>query len=862
MTKNDFSQIRNKTFLFLLILIGIWMSSGMIVHLVRDSSKVVNWGKAGQYETSIQMTEEDSLFVFSDVEAEDFVSGAVPAEGDTVTAFNGLQATPAVRDSLLSFPKPVEYSLDVSYLHGGQELTATMNTHAVPRGQFYMMIGMHVIRFLIGFSFLIVGFTALSRQPSSAGVRALVLFTFSMAAFVLFAVGYLADYYITIFVDLPHVLGNDLGVLTTFIGAFWLNLHLLFPYKTKIMKRIPWLGYALCYVTPITATIVGFAYEGNTNTFATINMLVQLAAGFTLLGIHHANARTALEKRQTKLVLFGAVVGFSPLLLVALASIPFPDYLNDMGLEGALALLNIVLLCWLAMPISILYAFSRYGLLDIEAKLRRGTRHLLITGAVLGSFFYIVYLIGDLLIRNLQVESRTPTILAAMLLTLAVHPAQRKLTELIERRFYPARFQLQNMLTDLTGKLSSIPDRENLWRQISTRLRHAVGVDRVLPLLRSQDDEFKVFQGEISPFSMKDDLIQRLDSARKPILLDEAMASMLIPFTDRQIDWISKNKVNLLLPMFVRGRLVGIVALGRTTRGNDYTPEIVDSLHTVIQQVALSADNLRLLEDNIEKKRLEDELNLARSIQKGFLPQNIPDTRGLLIGAQSRFSLEVAGDYFDVIRLPDGRTVIALGDVSGKGAGAALIMANLQASLRALIKVNADLADLVGSVNDIIHQNTPVEEYITFVIGIFDYKQQTLTYINAGHNPPIVFRESAEMIELDVGGVVLGVIPGFEYEVGTIQLQDDDRIFLYTDGISEAMNPSGEEFGEERIFKFITERNDTPCPELVQNLEDEALKFHGKSNLDDDCTMILARVKSDANQHESGKTLNASVEKV
>ncbi len=841
------TDLRNRIYLVLLIIIGIWTSMGMFAHLVRDSSKVGNWGSSGEIATSFTLSGEDSVLVLDEIEAVDFPAEYTPVSGDTVLVLGNLPASDSVRDSLLARPLPVGFTIDIVYQHEGRELTSTLTANAVTRGQFFMMLGMHILRFLIGFGFLAVGFIALIRQYKSAGARVLALFTFSMSSFVLFAISYLNDYYITIIVELPAFLGETLGITTIFIGAFWLNLHLLFPHKSRLMQQRAWLGYAVCYVIPVSVMILGIANwnEDLTQLIGNINLMIQLGAGFTLLGIHHGRAQNALEKRQTKLVLLGSMIAFGPLLTVSLLNIPFPNYLGDMGLEAALLLVNLVMLCLLAMPITILYAFSRYGLLDVEAKLRRGTRHFLITGVVLAMFFVIVYLIGNLLIENMQVESRTPTILAAMLLTLAVHPAQRKLTDLIERRLYPTRHQINTMLEDLTERLSSTPDRETLWKQISTRLRHAAGVERVLPILRQMGDEFQVFQGEITPFTINDDLLANLESSRKPVLLDEAMASDRIELNEEQILWIKLNKVNLLIPMFVRGRLVGIIALGRTTRGQDYTPEIVHSLNSMIQQVALTADNLRLLEENIEKKRLEDELKLARSIQEGFLPQNIPDTPGLDIGARSRFSLEVAGDYFDVIALPDGRTVIALGDVSGKGAGAALIMANLQASLRALVKVNADLTDLVGSVNDIICQNTPVEEYITFVIGVFDPAVSTFTYINAGHNPPVVFRNNDENEELDVGGVILGVIPGYEYSVGTVRLKERDRIFFYTDGISEAMNDVGEEFGEDRISQFIAGRNNMPCEELVEHLENEVLKFHGKPNLDDDCTMVLARVRLD-----------------
>ena len=838
---------KDRIFLVVITLAGIFLTATMFAHLLRDSSKVGNWGRSGIFETSMRATPEDSLLVFDIIESYDFKDGLVPQEGDTLVTVNGEPATVDLYNSLVQRPKDPDFEMSIEYTHLGQERTVTMAVNPVPNGRFAMMLGMHITRFLIGFAFLVVGFIALSKQPASPEVRVLVLFTFSMAAFVLNGVAYINSYYATVFADISPVIIAIVDLFTIFIGGFWLHLHLRFPHQTRFIRKVPVLAYIVCYgpgIVYYALYVSGIADRTEPSTVINLTIAAQFAAGFTLLGFHHGGAHNALEKRQTKLVMMGSTIAMTPLYLVILLQMVYPEWMNAVG-EANLLIINVILLCLLTMPITFFYAFSRYGLLDVEAKLRRGTRHFLITAGILAAFFVVVYFIGDLMLRQLNVVSRTPTILIAMILTLAVHPAQRQLTNWIERRFYPARHQLQAMLDDLTERLSTFPDRDALWRQISSRLRHAVGVEHLMPIMRDHEDCFRVHNGKLTPFTMKDDLLRRLERERRPILLDEAMASMRIPFTDGQIRWISENQVNLVLPMFVRGRLVGFIAFGRSTRKQDYTPEIVQVLHSMMQQVALTVDNLRLLEENLEKKRLEDELKLARSIQEGFLPQDIPETPGLDIGARSRFSLEVAGDYFDVIALPGGRTVVALGDVSGKGAGAALIMANLQAALRALVHINADLQALVSSINDIICQNTPAEDYITFVVGIYDPQIREFEYVNAGHNSPLLVRRDGKIEELTTGGLILGVQCATPYDVGKVSIEEDDMLFFYTDGISEAMNHKGEEYGERRIAEFISAENGDSCAVVVEKLEREVLQFHGKSNLEDDCTMVLARVMRD-----------------
>ena len=140
--------------------------------------------------------------------------------------------------------------------------------------------------------------------------------------------------------------------------------------------------------------------------------------------------------------------------------------------------------------------------------------------------------------------------------------------------------------------------------------------------------------------------------------------------------------------------------------------------------------------------------------------------------------------------------MLAVGDVSGKGAGAALLMANLQASLRTAVGMGIPLSDVVLRINDLIHRNTPPEQFITFFVGIFNPKTREFTYVNAGHNPPMLFRCGTGIETLDVGGLLLGTFTGIAYQQATVTLEPDDVLLLYTDGVSEAMNEAEEEFGE------------------------------------------------------------------
>jgi sigma-B regulation protein RsbU (phosphoserine phosphatase) len=327
------------------------------------------------------------------------------------------------------------------------------------------------------------------------------------------------------------------------------------------------------------------------------------------------------------------------------------------------------------------------------------------------------------------------------------------------------------------------------------------------------------------------------------MMVDEALAGQVVQFTPEETDWLKTHRVALILPLITHGNLIGFVGLGTKIQKEDYVAEELRILNTLAPQVAVASENIRLLEENVDKRRLEEQLQMARRIQNGFLPHELPPTPGLAVAARNRFCLEVAGDYYDVIPLENGETVLAVADVSGKGAGAALLMANLQASLRTAVGVGTQLAGIVARINDLIHRNTPTEEYITFFAGAFNPKTREFTYVNAGHNPPFLLRRDGSIKYLDKGGLILGTIPGVPYQQETIKLESGELLLMYTDGVSEAMNSAEEEFGDERVARLLQEHASLAPEALLVKLEADVIAFSGSNEFEDDFTLLAARIE-------------------
>jgi len=225
-------------------------------------------------------------------------------------------------------------------------------------------------------------------------------------------------------------------------------------------------------------------------------------------------------------------------------------------------------------------------------------------------------------------------------------------------------------------------------------------------------------------------------------------------------------------------------------------------------QTALAQEVARLTtaigREMAQRERLNRELEIAREVQEHLFPQRLPSAPGLDYCGQCRPAREVGGDYYDFLDLSASRLGIAIGDVSGKGVGAALMMASLEASLRALAPVVQDAADLIGRVNSLLCQASTDNRYATLFYAEYDMAARRLTYVNAGHNPPIVLRNSGgacQVLRLETGGSVVGLLPQ-RYRRGMFALEPGDLVILFTDGVSESMNVRDEEWGEESLIEL------------------------------------------------------------
>ncbi len=274
----------------------------------------------------------------------------------------------------------------------------------------------------------------------------------------------------------------------------------------------------------------------------------------------------------------------------------------------------------------------------------------------------------------------------------------------------------------------------------------------------------------------------------------------------------------------------------------------LDFMALAASQAANALEQQRLFEEMLKKQAIEKELQLAREIQAALLPQKLPVISNYEIAAINIPTLQVGGDYYDVMRLDDEHLFIAIADVTGKGIPAALLMANLQASIKAYLlsyhPKTFDLSKVVGKINTIMYENTPADKFVTFFCGILNFKTHQFISVNAGHNPPYLVHADGTYTMLKKGGVILGVVPMLApYQTEQHLLQAGDVLFLYTDGVTEAMNHERKQFSETRLEELLAKHRKDSAEHILQTILQAVKAFQPEGQQCDDLTAVCIKTK-------------------
>jgi len=315
-------------------------------------------------------------------------------------------------------------------------------------------------------------------------------------------------------------------------------------------------------------------------------------------------------------------------------------------------------------------------------------------------------------------------------------------------------------------------------------------------------------------------------------------------FQERQSIVLGGLRSVMAVPLAVEGRISGMIHVDNPFQINRFTERDLQLLTLIAGVAAIRIENVRLLEGQQEQKRMENELAVASEIQLRLHPETPPSIPGYDLMGYSFPCYEVGGDYYDFIEKSDGRHVIALGDVSGKGTGAALLMSSIHAAVRAHTRTRLSASEIVSEINQYIYDNTPANRYVTLFYSELDPHSHQLTYINGGHNSPLLVRATGEVTRLDIGGFPVGITPFGDYREGWVEIEPGDALVIYSDGVTESLNEAGEEFDEPRLIEVVQKNRGRTAAGLRDRIDEALTKFVGKADSVDDLTIVILKRKS------------------
>lgn len=323
----------------------------------------------------------------------------------------------------------------------------------------------------------------------------------------------------------------------------------------------------------------------------------------------------------------------------------------------------------------------------------------------------------------------------------------------------------------------------------------------------------------------------------------EAISLIITKDNTQLIDSTQELGISLIIPLEIKNKITGLMVCGDRLTKTPFTEDEIEFLQSLGSIAAISLENIKLFREMIEKQKIEEDIRIAREIQKNLFPKSFPQSNAFELFGMNLPSKKVGGDYFDCFRISDDKLLILISDVVGKGIPASLIMSNLQAMIKTIASKNFEIKEATKDINNLMKKNLTTGNFITFFWGILDEQKRTLEYVNAGHNPPFLIRQE-QIKKLDKGGIILGILEASSpYESEIVKLQTGDLICLYTDGFIEATDQNENEFSEERFIESLIKYNNYP-PEIITNkLIDDVLTFSSNKSELDDLTILLIKVK-------------------
>jgi phosphoserine phosphatase RsbU/P len=656
----------------------------------------------------------------------------------------------------------------------------------------------------------------------------------------------------------------------TLAPALFFYLFAVFPVRSPIDRRWPWLKTPLVGVGAVLATTLAVqvvsadswapvqrALEGLTPTGLLLQVYsaaATLLGAVSLIGTYRAT-HDPQTRRRINVIVWGTAISLTPFMALQIAA-------GARSVDEAFGgewfwLYAPAVLALFVLPISFAYAVVKYRVIEIPLLLKRSARYLLVQRGfvVLVALAGLVATVALVRLFPLLAPNRPDLAVPAGLvagvgfglaLAWAGLGVRRRVSPWIDRKFFRSAYDARRILEHLAAHAAEATSREALAAEIEQCVTDALHPERLVVYFADAGGRLRALRGD-PPGDLA-----AIEDAASWLPIETGDAPLAIEAREGEphpVPPLERLAPECLAPITGRGgTLAGLLVLGRRRADEPYSAEDRRLLHAVCVQAGMALDNIALAERMAERleseRRAERELAIAQEVQRRLLPQAPPhlatlDLRGVCIQARA-----VGGDYYDFLDLGDGRLAIVLADISGKGISAALLMANLQAHLRAQsLAAHEDVRRLLTTIDRFMFEGTAAHHYATLFFGRYDERARHLVYANCGHNPPLLLRAGGDVEWLAPTAPAVGLFPTWACATGDVRLDAGDTLIIYSDGVTEAMADDDEEmFGDERLLEVATRLRGAPIDEVVTTIVREVERFSGTVQ-EDDLTLVVARAR-------------------
>ena len=645
------------------------------------------------------------------------------------------------------------------------------------------------------------------------------------------------------------------------VAMLWFGFY--FPERSRIDRRLPFLKWIIsisilvCLTIELWTeygwwydrTVVLWRFELDPILDRILSILNLCCLTFYVIAVSDKlrSASTADARRRMRVLAAGSVIGLGSVWFIWFLLPHFsvnPQKIPWLFYTSALL--------FLTFPLTLAYVIIVQRALDVRILLRIGTKYVLArTTLVIIEIAIVIALIFYFIVPVFGREHKSPwdfvvsALAAALLIWLFAlrGSVSNRLQNWLDRKFFREAYNAELLLTELAEQARRYKEPQTLLGTVASRISEVLHVPQIAVFLR-HGERFQLQQTIGLSLPATVDVPAGFTVGRTDI----RNGHKNVPESARQL--LAETNAEVVLPLQGRERLMGLMTLGPKQSEEAYSASDLRLLDSVGMQTGLGLEITELAnslaQEAAQRQRMVRELEIAREVQERLFPQQIPVRDGIDLAGYCRPALGVGGDYYDIIEFEDGRLGLAIGDVSGKGISAALLMASLRASLRGMATDGAcQLAPLMKKLNRLVYESSAVNRYATFFFAVYQPQTHEFRYVNAGHNPPIVLRCSDngyETMRLEAGGPVIGLLRDLAYTEQSVQLQSGDIFIGYTDGISEAMTTDNEEWGEERMIGAAKAACDRPAGEILRHIFTSADAFTASAIQHDDMTLLIMKV--------------------